>query len=147
MGSHSFQLNKIVSKIKEHVHKIADLEMKVERISQLQMLEGLDDEKVQKHLRTPKPIKNHSGMVDVPQGRSSSVMTFSAYATTPQPAHASIKSSPSKRHMKNNLELAPSTLLPLNKDEVILNMPIIKHKHSLSNFNFTMTNPKFDRIK
>ena len=46
MGSHSFQLSKIVSKIKEHVHKIADLEMKVERISQLQMLEDLDDEKI-----------------------------------------------------------------------------------------------------
>ena len=74
-------------------------------------------------------------------------MTFSAYATTPQPQHIKIKQSPSKRHMFNNLELAPSTLLPLNKDDVILNMPIIKHKQSLSNFNFTMTNPKFDRIK
>ena len=45
------------------------------------------------------------------------------------------------------LELAPSTLLPLNKDEVILNMPVIRNKSSMSNFNFTLTNPKFDRIK
>ena len=99
---------------------------------------------MQKHLKSPAP--KNSGGLSVPQPRSSSVMAFSAYAATPQPA-SSLRASPSKRQMTNLLELAPSTLLPLNKDEVILNMPIIRNKSSMSNFNFTMTNPKFDRIK
>ena len=149
MGSHSSQLTRIVSKLKEHVHAIANLETRVEEIYQMQVLEGLDDEKVQKHLKcpTPKHNGNASGGMSVPQPRASSVMAFSAYAQTPNPQHSSLKVSPSKRQMSNLLELAPSTLLPLNKDDVILNMPIIRNKSSLGNFNFTMTNPKFDRIK